>query len=95
MIFSFDKHCFTLKMTMESKPHATEVDLFVIKKVKEMREKEKIRQIDLSQHLGMADSFISNVESNKRRDKYNIRHLNELAKVFKCSPRDFLPDKPL
>jgi transcriptional regulator with XRE-family HTH domain len=79
---------------MESKPHATEVDLFVIKKVKEMREKVKIRQIDLSQHLGMADSFISNVESTKRRDKYNIRHLNELAKVFKCSPKDFLPDHP-
>lgn len=79
---------------MQSKPHATEVDLFVIKKVKEMREKQEIRQIDLSQHLGMADSFISNVESSKRRDKYNIRHLNELAKVFKCSPKDFLPDNP-
>lgn len=80
---------------MESKPHATEIDLYVIGKVKELREKAKMRQIDLAHHLGMADSFISNVESNKRRDKYNIRHLNELAKVFNCSPQDFLPEKPL
>jgi len=27
--------------------------------------------------------------------KYNLIHLNELAKLFKCSPRDFLPEKPL
>jgi transcriptional regulator with XRE-family HTH domain len=80
---------------MESKPHATEIDLYVIQKVKEVRKKANMNQIDLSQHLGMADSFVSNVESNKRRDKYNIRHLNELAKVFKCSPQDFLPTKPI
>lgn len=80
---------------MESKPHATEIDLYVIEKVKEMREKAQLRQIDLAQHLGVADSFISNVESNKRRDKYNIRHLNELAKIFNCSPKDFWPENPL
>jgi transcriptional regulator with XRE-family HTH domain len=80
---------------MGTKPHATEVDLYVIEKVKEMRKKAQMRQIDLAQHLGMADSFVSNVESSKRRDKYNIRHLNELAKVFNCSPRDFLPERPL
>lgn len=80
---------------MENKPHATKIDLFVIQKVKEKREKAGLRQIDLSQHLGMADSFISNVESSKRRDKYNIRHLNELAKIFDCSPQDFLPQDPI
>jgi len=80
---------------MENKPHASEIDMYVIEKVKELRESVKMRQIDLSQHLGMADSFVSNVESSKRRDKYNIRHLNELAKVFTCSPQDFLPKKPI
>lgn len=80
---------------MENKPHATKIDLYVIERVKEKREKAGLRQIDLSQHLGMADSFISNVESKKRRDRYNIGHLNELAKIFNCSPQDFLPQNPV
>jgi len=80
---------------MTSKPHATKVDMYIIAKVKAMREKYEMTQNSLSQALNMADSFVSNVESLKRRDKYNVNHLNQLAKVFKCSPRDFLPEKPL
>ncbi|WP_423738239.1 helix-turn-helix domain-containing protein [Chitinophaga caseinilytica] len=51
-----------------------------------------MRQIDLSHHLGLADSFVSNVESESQRHKYNIRHLNDLARIFNCSPKDFLPE---
>lgn len=80
---------------MGSKPHATEIDLYVIERVKEKRKELKISQMALSQSLGAADSFVSNVESNKYRTKYNIRHLNELAKILKVSPKDFLPDAPL
>ena len=50
---------------------------------------------DKADWLIMADSFVSNVESLKRRDKYNVNHINQLAKIFKCSPRDFLPENPL
>ncbi|WP_325527184.1 helix-turn-helix transcriptional regulator [Chitinophaga sp.] len=78
-----------------SKPHATEIDLYVIGKVKERRKELNISQLALSQQLGAADSFVSNVESSKYRTKYNVRHLNELAKIFKCSPKDFWPEKPL
>jgi transcriptional regulator with XRE-family HTH domain len=80
---------------MENKPHASEIDVFVIQSVKKRREDAKLKQIDLSHRLGMANSFVSNVESSKRRDKYNVRHLNELAKILKCSPQDFLPKVPL
>ena len=80
---------------MESKPHSTKTDMYIINKVKAMREERRISQVALSQALEMADSFVSNVESLKRRDKYNTNHLNELAKIFKCSPREFLPEKPL
>lgn len=72
-----------------------EVDMYIINKVREMREESEMTQAALSQALNMADSFVSNVESLKRRDKYNVNHLNQLAKIFKCSPRDFLPEKPL
>lgn len=80
---------------MVGKPHATKLDIYIIEKVKAMREERGMTQIALSQAMGVADSFISNVESVRRRDKYNVNHLNELAKVFRCSPSDFLPDKPL
>ena len=78
---------------MEGKFHATKLEMYIIERVKAMREKHGMSQIALSQALGLADSFVSNVESVKRRDKYNLNHLNLFAKVFKCSPREFLPDK--
>lgn len=71
----------------------TEIEIFIIEKVKEMRLQRDISQLALSQKLSMNDSFVSHVESEKRRAKYKISHLNEIAKVFGCSPKDFWPDK--
>ncbi len=71
------------------------IDRFVIQRVKDFRVENGMTQMALSQKLNMSDSFIGHVESPKRRDKYNLTHLNALAKIFKCSPRDFLPEKPL
>ncbi len=73
----------------------SKIDRFIIQKVKELRIAHGMTQITLSQKLNMSDSFIGHVESPKRRDKYNLKHINALAKIFKCSPRDFLPEKPL
>jgi len=60
-----------------------------------MRNKHGFSQLELSQKLDMNDSFVSHVESASKRAKYNINHLNQIAKVFNCSPRDFLPEKSL
>lgn len=73
----------------------TKIEGFVIEKVKEMRLSRGLTQIVLSQRLNMSDSFVGHVESSRRRDKYNINHLNSLAKIFKCSIKDFFPEKPL
>lgn len=73
----------------------TKIENYVIGKVKSMREKFGYTQIVLSQKLNMSDSFVGHVETPKRRAKYNINHLNALAKIFKCSPKDFMPEKPL
>ena len=73
----------------------SKIDRYIIQRVKELRLENGMTQIVLSQKLNMSDSFIGHVESPKRRDKYNLNHLNALAKIFKCSPRDFLPEKPL
>lgn len=73
----------------------SKIERYVIQRVKEFRIENGMTQITLSQKLNMSDSFIGHVESPKRRDKYNLKHLNALAKIFKCSPKDFLPEKPL
>ncbi len=74
---------------------ATEIEKYIIDRVREMRISNGLSQMALSQKIGMSSSFVSHVESTKRRAKYNINHLNEIAKIFGCSPKDFLPDKPI
>lgn len=75
--------------------HATKIEQYIINKVKEKRIETGLSQADLSFKLGLTDSFVAHVETPKRRDKYNVNHLNKLAKIFKCSIKDFFPDKPL
>jgi len=73
----------------------TKIEKYVIARVKAIREEHGFTQIALSQKLNMSDSFVGHVETPKRRAKYNINHLNALSKIFKCSPKDFMPEKPL
>jgi transcriptional regulator with XRE-family HTH domain len=80
---------------MKKKVQKSRVDLYIIAKVKERRRELEIHQDDIAIHLNLSPGFISHVESPYQRAKYNTSHLNELAKLFKCSPRDFLPEKPL
>jgi transcriptional regulator with XRE-family HTH domain len=71
----------------------TRIEQYIINKVREKRNELGMSQAELSQRLNMNESFVSHVETPNRRAKYNINHLNALAKVFKCSPKDFWPEK--
>ena len=73
----------------------SKLQLHIIDCVKEMRVDNKMSQAVLAIKLGVSDSFIGAVENPKHRAKYNLEHLNELAKIFKCSPKDFLPENPI
>lgn len=73
----------------------TKIEIHIIEKVKELRKEKGLTQLELSHKLNMNDSFISHIESSSKRAKYNINHLNEIAKIFECSPKDFWPEKPL
>lgn len=73
----------------------SEIEKFVIARVREFRLRKKISQEKLSLCIGVSHSFVGNVESPKQPDKYNISHLNEIAKVLECSIKDFFPEKPL
>ena len=73
----------------------TKIDWYIINRVKEMRVEQKLEQDDLAIHLNVSNGFIGHVESPNQRAKYNNVHLNELAKLFKCLPKDFMPEKPI
>ena len=71
------------------------IEQYVIDVVKKKRTEKGISQKELAYLLDKTISFIGNVENPKLRRAYNLDHINELAKVFDCSPKDFLPEKAL
>lgn len=71
------------------------IEQYVIDKVRSMRKEKGLTQRDLAYQTDIDQSFFAAVESPKGRAKYNLNHLNAIAKVFKCSPKDFLPDKAM
>ena len=73
----------------------SEFDQYVSASVRQKRVARDITQADLAIGIGVSDGFISQVESPKSPSKYNLNHLNKIAKYLGCSPRDFLPEKPL
>ena len=73
----------------------TKIDFFVIERVKEKRIENNLSQAALAYELGMSVGFIGKVESKNYATHYNIKHLNDLARILNCSPQDFLPKKPL
>jgi ribosome-binding protein aMBF1 (putative translation factor) len=73
----------------------SDIDKYIIKKVKEMRESRGLTQASLSLSLGKSTTFISDIEAPSKKVKYNDKHLNDIAKILKCSPKDFWPDMPL
>ncbi len=73
----------------------SDIEAYVINKVKEKREQQKLSQSELAAQLDVSNGFIGQVESSKSPTKYNLNHLNKLAIIFNCSIKDFMPDRPL
>ena len=71
------------------------IELYIVQKVKEQRKKRKMSQRYLADCLNVSQSFIRNIENENDDTAYNIYHLNEIAKIFDCSIRDFFPEKYL
>jgi transcriptional regulator with XRE-family HTH domain len=51
-------------------------------------------QRELAYSLELSIGFIGDIENPNSRAKYNLNHINQLAKIFDCSPKDFLPEQP-
>lgn len=73
----------------------SEIEKYIIKQVKQRRNEKGWSQKYLADCLNVSQSFIYKIESPKYEKSYNIQHLNELAKIFKCDLWDLIPKKPL
>lgn len=71
------------------------IDHYVMNKVRSRRLQLNISQSELAKALKMSVGFIGKVESPSYDSHYNIKHINKLAKILKCSPRYFMPHKTL
>jgi transcriptional regulator with XRE-family HTH domain len=76
------------------KQFKSDIESFVINKVKERREQAQLSQSELAVKLDVSNGFIGQAESSKSPTKYNLNHLNQLALIFKCSLKDFMPEEP-
>ena len=71
------------------------IEQFVIDRVRDIRQERGISQAELAGRIDVSRGFIGAVENPRQRAKYNLIVLNEIAKVFDCSIRDFFPEKYL
>ncbi|HAR73707.1 MAG TPA: hypothetical protein DCR77_09940 [Flavobacteriaceae bacterium] len=60
----------------------TQFDFELIQHIKGLRIKENFSQEVLSLKMGLAKSFIGNVENYREKHKYSTRHITLLAKAF-------------
>jgi transcriptional regulator with XRE-family HTH domain len=73
----------------------TNIEQYIIEQVKKKRIESGFSQADLAFSMNLSVGFIGKVESTKYNSKYNLNHINQLSKIFKCSPKYFLPDNYL
>jgi len=78
-----------------SEPTKANIDLYVADRVKQLRIESNLSQLKLAGQLEVSHSFIQQIEDPNHRAKYNVIHLNKLAQIFRCSPRDLLPEQPI
>lgn len=60
----------------------TQFDFDLINHVKKLRKIKEFTKDELSLKMGVAKSFVGNVESYTQRHKYSTRHITLLAKAF-------------
>ena len=66
------------KFTFET----TQFDFDFVNHIKKLRKSIGLTKEELSLKMGLAKSFVGNVESYTQRHKYSTRHISLLAKAF-------------
>lgn len=76
----------------------TPIEQYIIDKVRDIRNSKGKSQAWLSYEMGFESTgYIGAIESPNPENEecYNVNHLNQIAKILGCSPRDFWPDEAL
>ena len=75
-------------------PLLSSIEQYVVDVVRAKRLEKGWSQKELAYQLDVSIGFIGDIENPKYRAKFNLNHINELAKIFECCPKDFLPEIP-
>lgn len=60
----------------------SELDFYIVEKIRELRIKAGLDQVTLAQKLGVSEGYIGNIENPKNKAKANIRLLARIAKAL-------------
>lgn len=73
----------------------TIVEFEIVKLVRNKRTISKLSQAKIAEVLMVTAGYIGQVEMQSTSSMYSYDQLNQLAKFFECSPKDFMPEKAL
>lgn len=69
----------------------TKIDIEIINKVRELREKHDVSQRVLSAVLNTSQGFVGQVEGDKYYAKYSATQIYMIAEFFDCEVSDLYP----
>lgn len=78
---------------MQKEPINTEIEQYVINRVKEIRVSKGISQAKLAHMIELSVGFVGNVENPTHIAKWNLNHLNQISKALNIPFKDFFPEK--
>lgn len=70
----------------------TSVEKFVIEAVRRRRETLNITPKELSLKVGLNGDWVNKVENPRKREKYNLNQLHEIARALDCKLADLFPE---
>ena len=68
----------------------TEQQLYIIEKIKLIRVKKGVSQLELSLRSNLSQSFIANIEKGKKQP--SVLTLIKIADALEVNPQDFFPE---
>ncbi|MBL0741075.1 helix-turn-helix transcriptional regulator [Chryseolinea lacunae] len=71
----------------------SQLDWYLINQVKKLRKQKGISQADLSVKMGFSEKLVGSIENPTLSARYNVSHINLLAKALNCNIHDLLPVK--
>ena len=69
----------------------SKIDRYVIYRVTKKRKECGLSQAVLARKMKISVSLLSKIESDAFQAHYSLAHLNLIARILKCSPREFMP----